>query len=83
MPASVNDAANDAALLANAVQDGPARPYDRVRMISGDGEAPGGCHAGDKRKHSAAATGDDTRTESIVRVVQVEDNPSDSASAPR
>ena len=52
-------------------------------MISGDGEAPGGCHAGDKRKHSAAATGDDTRTEDIVHEVQVEDNPFAGASALR
>ena len=63
MPASVDDAADGATLLDNAVQDGPARPADRGRMIYGDVEAPGGCHAGDKRKHSEAAEADDTRTE--------------------
>ena len=73
MPASANDAADGAAQLENAVQDGPPRPADGGRVTSGEFEAPGGCHAGDKRKHSEAAEGDDTRTESIVRVVQVGD----------
>ena len=56
---------------------------DARLLACGDDEAQDGHHAGDKRKHSEAAAGDDKRTENIIHVDQVEDHPSAGASAPR
>ena len=83
VPAPANEGAGGVVERGEAVQDGYVQPDLRGRTPTGDDEAQDGHHAGDKRKHSEAAAGDDKRTENIIHVDQVEDHPSAGASAPR
>ena len=83
MPAPANEAADGIEEREEAVKGGNLRPDARGRTLTCADEAQDSHHAGDKRKHSEAAAGDDKRTENIIHVDQVEDHPSAGASAPR